>query len=54
LIQIIDLELLFPDKVCFKNFSTQIPYGSRIAIIGRNGKGKSTLMKIIARQLQPS
>jgi ATPase subunit of ABC transporter with duplicated ATPase domains len=54
LIQIIDLELLFPHKVCFKNFSTQIPYGSRIAIIGRNGEGQTTLLKIIAGQLQPS
>ena len=54
MIQIIDLELSFPYKVCFKNFSTQISYGSRIAILYRNGQGKSTLVKIIAGHLQPS
>ncbi len=54
MIQIIDLELSFPHKVCFKNFNTQIPYGSCIGIVGRNGEGKSTLLKIISGQLQPS
>ncbi|MBM4210957.1 MAG: ABC-F family ATP-binding cassette domain-containing protein [Gammaproteobacteria bacterium] len=47
-IQIKDLDLSFPHKTCFENFSCQIPYGSRIAIIGRNGSGKSILLKMIA------
>jgi ATPase subunit of ABC transporter with duplicated ATPase domains len=47
-IQIKDLELSFPHKTCFENFSCQISYGSRIAIIGRNGSGKSSLLKMIA------
>lgn len=47
-IQITDLDLSFPHKTCFENFSCQIPYDSRIAIIGRNGSGKSTLLKMIA------
>lgn len=47
-IQIKDLDLSFPHKTCFENFSCQIPYGSRIAIIGRNGSGKSSLLKMIA------
>lgn len=42
-----DLGLHFPHKTCFSNFSAQITYGSRIAIIGRNGQGKSTLLKIL-------
>ena len=46
-IQIKDLDLSFPHKTCFENFSCQIPYGSRIAIIGRNGSGKSSLLKMI-------
>jgi ATPase subunit of ABC transporter with duplicated ATPase domains len=46
-IQIKDCELSFPHKTCFENFSCQIPYGSRIAIIGRNGSGKSSLLKMI-------
>ena len=46
-IQIIDLDLSFPHKTCFENFTCQIPYGSRIAIIGRNGSRKSSLLKMI-------
>lgn len=45
-----DLSLSFPQKVCFDNFSTTIACGSRIAIIGRNGAGKSSLINLI-RQL---
>jgi ATPase subunit of ABC transporter with duplicated ATPase domains len=47
-IHIKDLDLSFPHKTCFENFSCQIAYGSRIAIIGRNGSGKSSLLKMIA------
>jgi ATPase subunit of ABC transporter with duplicated ATPase domains len=47
-IQIKDFDLSFPHKTCFENFNCQIPYGSRIAIIGRNGSGKSSLLKMIA------
>ncbi len=42
------IELSFPHKTCFSNFSASIPFGSRIAIIGANGTGKSTLLKMIA------
>jgi ATPase subunit of ABC transporter with duplicated ATPase domains len=47
-IQIIDFSLSFPHKVCFENFSTQISFGDRVGIIGRNGGGKSSLLKMIA------
>ncbi len=53
-IQIKNLELSFPHKTCFENFNAQIPYRSRIAIIGRNGSGKSTLLKMIAGTWKPS
>ncbi len=42
-----DLCLSFPHKLCFSDFSEKILYGSRIAIIGQNGAGKSILLKII-------
>jgi ATPase subunit of ABC transporter with duplicated ATPase domains len=41
------LSLIFPHKVCFNDFSVEIPYGARIAVIGRNGSGKSTLLRMI-------
>jgi ATPase subunit of ABC transporter with duplicated ATPase domains len=49
-----NLELQFPHKICFENFSTQINYGSRIAIIGRNGSGKTTLLKILHGMVEPT
>jgi ATPase subunit of ABC transporter with duplicated ATPase domains len=45
-----DFSLSFPHKTCFENFSTQILFGDRIGIIGRNGCGKSSLLKMIFEQ----
>jgi ATPase subunit of ABC transporter with duplicated ATPase domains len=47
-IKIEELSLSFPHKTCFENFSTIIYDGERIAIVGRNGSGKSSLLKIIS------
>jgi ATPase subunit of ABC transporter with duplicated ATPase domains len=46
-IQIKNLELHFPAKICFNDFTVQINHARRIAIIGANGSGKSTLLKIL-------
>jgi len=49
-----NVALTFADKVCFTAFSTTIHAKQRIAIIGRNGSGKSCLLKLIAGKLEPS
>ncbi|MDR2781096.1 MAG: ATP-binding cassette domain-containing protein [Holosporaceae bacterium] len=49
-IYIKDFSLSFPHKTCFENFSAQISFGDRIGIIGRNGSGKSSLLKMIFEQ----
>ncbi|MBN9225809.1 MULTISPECIES: ATP-binding cassette domain-containing protein [Legionella] len=49
-----NLGLSFPHKTCFVDFSGQVSNGSRIAIIGRNGTGKSTLLKLLAGLLEPT
>ncbi|MDR1333746.1 MAG: ATP-binding cassette domain-containing protein [Holosporaceae bacterium] len=49
-IQIKDFSLFFPHKTCFENFSAQISFGDRIGIIGRNGEGKSSLLRMIVEK----
>jgi ATPase subunit of ABC transporter with duplicated ATPase domains len=46
-----NLSLSFQNKICFNDFSTQIQSGIHIAIIGNNGSGKSSLLKIIKGDL---
>ncbi len=42
----------FADKLIMKDFSIRIMRGDRIGIIGPNGVGKSTLIKIVLGQLE--
>ena len=37
----------------YKNFSIQIKRGDRIGIVGPNGIGKTTLIKILLGEVQP-
>ncbi|MHC5559946.1 ABC-F family ATP-binding cassette domain-containing protein [Kocuria sp. U4B] len=48
-----NLHLEFPTKTVFDGVSLGIDEGDRIGIVGRNGDGKSTLMKLLAGRLQP-
>ncbi|MDQ1264396.1 MAG: ATP-binding cassette, subfamily er 3 [Campylobacterota bacterium] len=41
------------DKILFKNISFSLAKGEVLAIIGKNGKGKSTLLNVIATELKP-
>jgi ATPase subunit of ABC transporter with duplicated ATPase domains len=52
-IKIHDISLYFPHKVCFEDFSAQVLYGSKIGIIGRNGSGKSSLLKLLIGMIPP-
>ncbi len=45
-----NLTLSLMHKTCFEDFSATVPYGSKIAIMGNNGTGKTTLLKTIAGQ----
>ncbi|NRB10018.1 MAG: ATP-binding cassette domain-containing protein [Rickettsiaceae bacterium] len=53
-IEIINLSYIANNKICFEDFNTHIDYGSRIGIIGRNGSGKSSLLKILQGILSPT
>lgn len=48
------ISLSFLKKNCFEDFSSTIYFGNRIAIIGRNGSGKSSILKILCQSLSPS
>lgn len=48
-----NLSLILPHKICFEDFSAEIPYGAKIAVIGDNGAGKSSLLKALAGEPTP-
>ena len=46
---------IHPDREpLFQNISFTVDAGEKVALVGNNGSGKSTFLKIIAGQLQPS
>ncbi|WP_297780059.1 ABC-F family ATP-binding cassette domain-containing protein [Aeromicrobium sp.] len=47
------IALDFPTKTVFESVTIGIDEGDRIGIVGRNGDGKSTLLRIFAGLLQP-
>lgn len=49
-----DVSVEFPGKVCFENLNKTIHAGNRIAIVGKNGNGKTTLLKVIQGLQEPS
>ena len=48
-----DLTVGYGDKVVFHNAEIEIKRGEKVALVGRNGEGKTTLMRVIAGELVP-
>lgn len=44
---------MYDDKKVIHNFSMEIDRGDRIGVIGNNGRGKTTLLKMLAKVLSP-
>lgn len=53
-LEIRDLAMTYPDKVLFHDFTDTIYKGEKVGLIGGNGVGKSTILKIIMGQLPPT
>ncbi|MBQ3917470.1 MAG: ABC-F family ATP-binding cassette domain-containing protein [Bacteroidales bacterium] len=49
----VDLTVGYPQKVVFRDADIEIRRGEKVALIGRNGEGKTTLMRVIMGQLEP-
>jgi len=49
----VDLTVGYGSKVVFSGASIEVKRGEKVALVGRNGEGKTTLMRVIMRELDP-
>ena len=48
MIEIKDLNISFENEIIFKDFSLSLKKGEKLAVTGESGKGKSTLLNLLA------
>ena len=48
-----DLTVGYPQKVVFSHAEIEIKRGEKVALLGRNGEGKTTLMRVMTGELDP-
>ena len=48
-----DITVGYPGKVVFSNADIEIRRGEKVALVGRNGEGKTTLMRVMTGELSP-
>ena len=48
-----DLTVGYPQKVVFRHAEVEIKRGEKVALVGRNGEGKTTLMRVMTGELEP-
>ena len=53
MINVIDLKLGFGDRILFKDVTLKFTPGNCYGIIGANGAGKSTFLKVLSGELEP-
>ena len=49
----VDLKVGYGDKVVFNDAQIEVRRGEKVALVGRNGEGKTTLMRVIMNELDP-
>jgi ATP-binding cassette subfamily F protein uup len=53
LLSLLDINLSFGGPTVLENLNFQVDPGERVCLLGRNGTGKTTLMRVIAGEIQP-
>lgn len=54
MIRVKDLSLSYGSRILFENVNLSLDSGNRYGLIGANGAGKSTFMKILTGEVEPS
>ena len=49
----VDLKVGYGEKIVFSDAQIEVRRGEKVALVGRNGEGKTTLMRVIMRELEP-
>ena len=49
----VDLKVGYGEKVVFDDAQIEVRRGEKVALVGRNGEGKTTLMRVIMNELDP-
>ena len=49
----IDLRVGYGEKVVFDDAQIEVRRGEKVALVGRNGEGKTTLMRVVMKELDP-
>ena len=49
----VDLKVGYGEKIVFSDAQIEVRRGEKVALVGRNGEGKTTLMRVIMNELEP-
>lgn len=49
----VDMTVGYGDKIVFSDACIEVGRGEKVALVGRNGEGKTTLMRVVMQELEP-
>ncbi|HEU4964513.1 MAG TPA: ABC-F type ribosomal protection protein [Bacilli bacterium] len=52
-LKLLDVKKMFANRTVFEDVTAGIEYGEKVGIVGPNGVGKTTLLRILTGELQP-
>ena len=54
MVEVNNLTMRFSHQLLFENINLKLDKGKRYGLIGANGAGKTTFLKILSRQIEPT